>query len=108
MLVCAHVGSAHAQCGAQAYAGGADPACREPLWTSGFNTSTPLFQFIRTLVRTRKQQQVWASPQVRRVAIAAAAAAAATTVATAVTASAAAAPPTHAHCLCWRTGATLR
>jgi glycosidase len=38
----------------QGFAGGNDPANREPLWWSGFDTAHPLYQHIASLNRVRK------------------------------------------------------
>ncbi|KAK6064102.1 glycoside hydrolase family 13 protein (alpha amylase) [Seiridium cupressi] len=37
----------------QQYSGGADPNNREPLWTSGYNTNSDLYQFITTINKIR-------------------------------------------------------
>ncbi len=49
----------------QGFAGGADPNCREPLWNN-FNTGSDLYQYVATLVKTRKDHKVWESPYVER------------------------------------------
>jgi len=49
----------------QEYGGGPDPGCREQLWTN-MNTSSPVYQFIATIVQARKQNQIWNSPQIQR------------------------------------------
>lgn len=38
----------------QGFAGGGDPANRERLWDSGYDTSTPLFRYVRALADIRK------------------------------------------------------
>lgn len=38
----------------QGYSGGADPANREDLWRTGYNTSAPLYQAIKKLTAARK------------------------------------------------------
>jgi alpha-amylase len=50
----------------QGFHGAIDPANREPLWTTGFATTTPLYQFLKQVVGWRKQYQVWQYPQVER------------------------------------------
>ncbi|KAA0154156.1 hypothetical protein FNF29_02776 [Cafeteria roenbergensis] len=50
----------------QGFDGGPDPHCREPLWTSGYDTTTPLFTHIKTVIAARQQNQVWTQPQVQR------------------------------------------
>jgi alpha-amylase len=52
----------------QGFSGGNDPACREALWESGFNTNADLYKFITNLVTVRKDQKVWESTQVERYA----------------------------------------
>ncbi|RUS24556.1 glycoside hydrolase superfamily [Jimgerdemannia flammicorona] len=34
----------------QAYAGGADPGCREPLWTSGYPTTSEMYLFVQKVI----------------------------------------------------------
>jgi len=50
----------------QGFNGGNDPNCREPLWTTHYNTGTGLYQFIKKVVQFRKQAQIWKFPQVQR------------------------------------------
>lgn len=52
----------------QGFDGGKDPQNREPLWTSGFSTSGPLFNFTSNIVHWRKQYEVWNYPQIERYA----------------------------------------
>ncbi|EFA77339.1 putative alpha-amylase [Heterostelium album PN500] len=52
----------------QAFNGGADPDNRETLWTTGFNTDSTLYQFIRTVVLFVKQQSLYQYPQIQRYA----------------------------------------
>lgn len=49
----------------QGYNGGSDPKNRESLWPND-NTSHELYQFLASLVFTRKAHQVWAYDQVQR------------------------------------------
>jgi alpha-amylase len=49
----------------QGFNGGNDPANREPLWTS-LNTQNPLYKYIATLVKVRKDNQVWNYPHIER------------------------------------------
>ncbi|KAH3759580.1 acidstable alpha-amylase [Pelomyxa schiedti] len=50
----------------QGYDGCADPECREPLWWSGYDTSTELYQFIKTIISFRKENQLWDADMVER------------------------------------------
>lgn len=50
----------------QEYNGAADPNCREPLWPSNYNTSSPLYTFLQTLISFRKKEQIWQYNQVQR------------------------------------------
>jgi len=51
----------------QGFKGGADPNNREPLWPTGFPTSSsPLYTFLSKAISWRKKYQVWAYPQVER------------------------------------------
>jgi len=52
----------------QGFYGGNDPDNREDLWPTGYNTNTPLYNFISTVVAYRKKAQVWNYPQVQRYA----------------------------------------
>ena len=47
----------------QGYDSSADPWSREPLWTSGYNQTTPYFTFIATLAHYRKAVQLGYEPQ---------------------------------------------
>lgn len=49
----------------QGFAGGADPGCREPLWND-LKTDSDLYQYVKAIVTTRKNHQVWNSPYVER------------------------------------------
>ncbi|RUP00750.1 hypothetical protein BC936DRAFT_140715 [Jimgerdemannia flammicorona] len=40
----------------QAYAGGADPGCREPLWTSGYNTNSEMYLFIQKVIMQARKK----------------------------------------------------
>eukprot|EP01026_Neomeris_dumetosa_P010276 TRINITY_DN1381_c3_g2_i1.p1 TRINITY_DN1381_c3_g2~~TRINITY_DN1381_c3_g2_i1.p1 ORF type:complete len:450 (-),score=53.26 TRINITY_DN1381_c3_g2_i1:357-1706(-) len=44
----------------QGFDGQDDPDNREPLWTSGFETSGDLYKHIQSLNKIRKEQQLWA------------------------------------------------
>lgn len=50
----------------QGFHGGNDPANREVLWPSGFNTNAPLYTFLKQVVAFRKQTQPWLQPQVEK------------------------------------------
>jgi len=50
----------------QGFNGGNDPNCREPLWTTAYNTKSQLYQFVQKVVLYRKKAQVWNFPQVQR------------------------------------------
>lgn len=50
----------------QGYSGGNDPACREPMWPSGYNLNNDLATFITQAVALRKKLAVWEYPQVQR------------------------------------------
>lgn len=50
----------------QGFSGGVDPANREALWTSGYSTSSDLYQFLRTTIAYRKKASVWNYEQVER------------------------------------------
>jgi len=50
----------------QGFNGGNDPENREPLWPTGFNTESELYQFIKTVINYRKKAQLWNSPQIQR------------------------------------------
>jgi len=52
----------------QGFNGGSDPHNREPLWTTGFNSSSDYFQLISKLVAYRNQSQIWNFPQIQRYA----------------------------------------
>ncbi|KAH3758141.1 acidstable alpha-amylase [Pelomyxa schiedti] len=45
----------------QEFNGCGDPYDREPLWLSGYNTQSELYQYITTLVAERKAKQLWNS-----------------------------------------------
>jgi len=49
----------------QGFSGGADPYCREPLWTS-MNTSSEIYQYIKTILTFRKQTKFYLETQVQR------------------------------------------
>jgi len=49
----------------QGYAGGNDPNNREQLWTN-MNPSTGLYTFLQTIIKTRKQFQVWGQQMIER------------------------------------------
>eukprot|EP01017_Pseudomicrothorax_dubius_P042881 TRINITY_DN705_c0_g2_i2.p1 TRINITY_DN705_c0_g2~~TRINITY_DN705_c0_g2_i2.p1 ORF type:complete len:402 (-),score=89.97 TRINITY_DN705_c0_g2_i2:110-1315(-) len=51
----------------QGFSGGNDPGCREPLW-GHMNTSSPLYQFLKTIISYRQQLKWWQYPQVERYA----------------------------------------
>lgn len=50
----------------QGFNGGVDPNNREALWTSGFDTSKDLYQFLKTSINYRKKAKVWSYEQVER------------------------------------------
>eukprot|EP01117_Protostelium_nocturnum_P003233 TRINITY_DN1418_c0_g1_i2.p1 TRINITY_DN1418_c0_g1~~TRINITY_DN1418_c0_g1_i2.p1 ORF type:complete len:343 (+),score=33.86 TRINITY_DN1418_c0_g1_i2:590-1618(+) len=50
----------------QYFHGGGDPNCREPLWPTGYNTSSGLYQFVAKLNNIRKRHQIWNSNQEER------------------------------------------
>jgi len=50
----------------QGFDGGMDPANREVLWTSSYNTSAEFYIFLQTVVGYRKQAQVWQYTQIQR------------------------------------------
>lgn len=50
----------------QGFHGGNDPDNREPLWPTGFDTTSDLYVFIQTVVQYRKKAQIWTKPQVQR------------------------------------------
>jgi len=50
----------------QQFNGGADPNNREPLWESGYNTTSELYQFLRVTIGARKKQEVWKYKLVER------------------------------------------
>jgi len=50
----------------QEFSGGPSPACREVLWTSGYNTQADVYVFIQRIIAFRKQTQFWNQPQVQR------------------------------------------
>jgi len=52
----------------QQFNGGSDPDCREALWPTNYNTGSPLFEFISTVISYRKKAKVWNYPQVQRYA----------------------------------------
>ena len=52
----------------QGFNGAIDPKNREPLWPTGFPTTFPLYQFLKVVITTRKNNQVWQYPQVERYA----------------------------------------
>ena len=43
----------------QYFDGGGDPGCREALWESNFNTSTPLYQYYKQALNVRKKKAIW-------------------------------------------------
>ena len=43
----------------QYFDGGGDPGCREALWESNFNTSTPLYQYYKQALNVRKKKEIW-------------------------------------------------
>ena len=50
------------------FAGGNDPNCREPLWSSGVSydaAAAPLGTFLAAINAYRKKNALWKSPQVR-------------------------------------------
>jgi alpha-amylase len=51
----------------QGYSGGADPQNRESLWPN-YDTNSDLYQFIKTLVTTRKAHKISSAAQVQRYA----------------------------------------
>ncbi|KAH3766637.1 acidstable alpha-amylase [Pelomyxa schiedti] len=52
----------------QGYSGGSDPNNREPLWTSGYSTTSDLYTFLQTVITYRKSAKVWTQSQVQRYA----------------------------------------
>jgi len=52
----------------QGYAGGADPNNREPLWTSGYSTSSDLYTYIKTVINYKKTAKIYNESQVQRYA----------------------------------------
>lgn len=50
------------------FAGGSDPANREPLWPTGFPTDGAMYSFIASVIAYRKAHALWAAPQVQRYA----------------------------------------
>ncbi|KNC48065.1 uncharacterized protein AMSG_04296 [Thecamonas trahens ATCC 50062] len=50
----------------QYFAGGNDPANREILWPTKFQTSTPMYAFLAQLNSLRKNTTAWSFPQVQR------------------------------------------
>jgi alpha-amylase len=52
----------------QGFDGGNDPDCREPLWPSGYDTTTALFQHIKTVVGVRQANKLWSLDQTQRYA----------------------------------------
>lgn len=50
----------------QGFSGGSDPNNREPLWTTRFNTSSELYQWIKLVVDYRKSARVWNYQQIQR------------------------------------------
>lgn len=52
----------------QGYGGGPDPACREQLWTN-LNPNFSIYQFIKAIIASRKQFQVWNQAQTERYVI---------------------------------------
>eukprot|EP01024_Parvocaulis_polyphysoides_P026498 TRINITY_DN24120_c1_g3_i5.p1 TRINITY_DN24120_c1_g3~~TRINITY_DN24120_c1_g3_i5.p1 ORF type:complete len:1017 (+),score=146.26 TRINITY_DN24120_c1_g3_i5:177-3227(+) len=48
----------------QGFDGDEDPANREPLWTSDYDTTGDLFQQIQTLTSIRSQKELWNEPMV--------------------------------------------
>ena len=43
----------------QGFSGGNDPECREILWSSNYDTTNDLYQFIKSAVGIRKEKSVW-------------------------------------------------
>ncbi|EGG15229.1 putative alpha-amylase [Cavenderia fasciculata] len=52
----------------QGFNGASDPDNREPLWPSGFNNQTDLYQFIKTVNQFTKQVSISQYPQIQRYA----------------------------------------
>jgi len=50
----------------QNFDGGNDPANREILWPSNFNTQAETYVFLKQVVSYRKKYQVWNYPQIQR------------------------------------------
>jgi len=52
----------------QAFDGTNDPHNREPLWTSNYNQSTELYEFLTLVINYRKNAEVWTYDQIQRYA----------------------------------------
>lgn len=50
----------------QSFNGGNDPFNRAPLWTTGFDTTNDMYQYVAKLVETRKKYKVWEQEHIER------------------------------------------